>query len=234
MAESLFDALPPSWRAVLDDTIQHPQCQQLAAFLATEYAADHPIYPALTDVFRAFQVTPFEQVRVVLLGQDPYHGANQAHGLSFSVPNGVPTPPSLRNIVRELASDLALSPVQSTDLTPWARQGVLLLNATLTVRAGQAGSHQRQGWEYFTDQVIAQVNALREDVVFILWGNYALQKASLIDEQRHCVIRAVHPSPLSAHRGFFGHRPFSNTNHFLQQRGHAPIDWTLDQQQSLL
>lgn len=234
MTVSLFDALPPSWRAVLDDTIQHPPCQRLAAFLATEYAADTPIYPAFSDVFRAFQVTPFEQVRVVLLGQDPYHGALQAHGLSFSVPNGVPAPPSLRNIVRELASDLTLSPVLSSDLTPWAAQGVLLLNATLTVRAGQAGSHQRQGWEYFTDQVIAQVNALRDDVVFILWGNYAQQKIDLIDQQRHCVIRAVHPSPLSAYRGFFGHRPFSSANQFLQARGYAPIDWALDQQRSLL
>lgn len=201
--------------------------QALRAFLLAEKRAGKTIYPRSEHWFAALDTTPFEAVKVVILGQDPYHGPNQAHGLCFSVPPGVQPPPSLINIYKELDADLGLGAPAHGCLNHWAEQGVLLLNATLTVVAGQAGSHQRQGWESFTDKVIEVLNEQRQHLVFILWGSYAQKKGSIIDESRHCVIRSPHPSPLSAHRGFFGSKPFSRTNAYLQSQGIEPIHWRL-------
>jgi len=185
------------------------------------------VYPSHPDVFAALHLTPYADTRVLILGQDPYHGPGQAQGLCFSVPDGISIPPSLANIHRELADDLGVAVPRHGNLEPWARQGVLLLNATLTVRAGQAGSHQGKGWETFTDEVIAAVNAKPEHVVFVLWGSYARKKRSLIDATRHTIIESPHPSPLSAHNGFFGSHPFSRANAALVAHGQQPIDWTL-------
>ena len=228
--------LHPSWLAVIGDELEKPYMQALRDFLKQEKAAGKVIYPPSPLIFNAFNHTPFDKVRVVIIGQDPYHGQDnngqaQAHGLSFSVPKGVATPPSLVNIFKEIESDLNIKMStrnnKSGDLTPWAEQGVLLLNATLTVEQSNAGSHQGKGWEAFTDAAITALNAQREDLVFVLWGSYAQKKGAFIDESKHLVLKSVHPSPLSAHRGFFGNHQFSSINQYLSQQGQTPIDWQL-------
>lgn len=216
-----------SWKEILSESFQAPYMNQLREFLLAEREKKQVIYPKASEFFAAFNETPFEDVKVVIIGQDPYHGPGQAHGLCFSVKPDVALPPSLRNIYKELQSDLGIEPPKTGYLMPWAQQGVLLLNATLSVRAGQAGSHQNKGWEEFTDSVIDQINHQRENVAFILWGSYAQKKGANIDTDRHYVIKAPHPSPLSAHRGFFGSRPFSKVNAYLKSKGIAEIDWTL-------
>ena len=198
---------------------------QLRAFLLAEKQQGKVVYPPGQLIFNAFEHTPFDQVKVVILGQDPYHGPGQAHGLCFSVPEGVKPPPSLVNIFKEIERDLAKPVSKNGNLEHWADQGVLLLNATLTVQAGLAGSHQGKGWEQFTDAVIDQLNRQRDGLVFMLWGSYAQKKGALIDRQRHLVLTAPHPSPLSAHRGFIGCGHFSRANNWLSERGQAPIDW---------
>ena len=227
MPQEKAGQLHPSWQAVIGDELEKPYMQALREFLKQEKVTGKIIYPPSPLVFNAFNHTPFEQVRVVVIGQDPYHGDGQAHGLSFSVPNGVAPPPSLQNIFKEIASDLNISMSLNGDLTPWANQGVLLLNATLTVEQAKAGSHQNKGWEQFTDAAIAALNAYRKGLVFVLWGSYAQKKGDVIDGQKHLVLKSVHPSPLSAHRGFFGHHQFSTINQYLIKQGQAPIDWQL-------
>ena len=224
--------LHPSWLAVIGDELEKLYMQALRAFLKEEKAAGKIIYPPSPLIFNAFNHTPFDKVRVVIIGQDPYHGQDnngqpQAHGLSFSVPKGIAPPPSLQNIFKEIASDLNINMGRNGDLTPWADQGVLLLNATLTVEQAKAGAHQGKGWEAFTDAAIAALNAQREGLVFVLWGSYAQKKGAFIDVHKHLVLKSVHPSPLSAHRGFFGNRQFSSINQYLSQQGEAPIDWQL-------
>ncbi|HBS41190.1 MAG TPA: uracil-DNA glycosylase [Oceanospirillales bacterium] len=219
--------LHPSWQAVIGAEFDKPYMQELKAFLKQEKSAGKPVYPPGPLIFNAFNHTPFDQVRVVIIGQDPYHGPGQAMGLSFSVPQGVRLPPSLQNIYKEIQSDLGISMSGTGDLTPWADQGVLLLNATLTVEESRAGSHQNRGWEQFTDAAIAALNEQRSGLVFVLWGSYAQKKGAAIDSRRHLVLRSVHPSPLSAHRGFFGNRQFSTINQYLQQQGQAPVNWQL-------
>ncbi len=219
--------LPESWMTVLSDDLSSPQMQALRAFLAAEKAAGKQIFPTEADWFRALELTPLDKVRIVILGQDPYHGEGQAHGLCFSVQPGVRPPPSLVNIYKELESDLALPRPRHGFLESWAKQGVLLLNSVLTVEMGQAASHQRKGWEGFTDAIIRTVNAKAEPVVFLLWGAYAQKKAAFVDGTRHLVLKAAHPSPLSAHNGFLGCRHFSKANAFLSAKGQAPIDWSL-------
>ena len=219
--------LPDSWNAYLGEEFGAPYMQALRAFLAEEKAAHKVIYPHSSHWFRAFELTPLEQVKVVILGQDPYHGPNQAHGLCFSVRPGVPTPPSLQNIYKELATDVGTSPVNHGFLESWASQGVMLLNSVLTVEQGNAGSHRNRGWETFTDRAIQVINEHCNGVVFLLWGSYAQKKASFVDRGKHLVLHAPHPSPLSAHRGFFGTRHFSQANAFLQARGATPVDWQL-------
>lgn len=218
-------ALDASWQAVIGSEFDQPYMQNLKAFLKQEKAAGKCIYPPSHLIFNAFNHTTFDQVRVVIIGQDPYHGDGQAHGLSFSVPEGVPLPPSLRNIYKEIESDLGLPMSNQGDLTPWADQGVLLLNATLTVEQAKAGSHQKRGWEAFTDAAIAALNEQRAGLVFVLWGSYAQKKGAKIDASKHLVLRSPHPSPLSAHRGFFGNRQFSTINDYLVQQGQTPINW---------
>jgi uracil-DNA glycosylase len=218
--------LPPDWLTQVGEQFDAPYMRDLKAFLVAE-RVERTIFPPMRDLFSAFWLTPFTQTRVVILGQDPYHGPHQAHGLSFSVRRGVPIPPSLQNIFRELERTLALPSPEHGDLTHWATQGVLLLNAVLTVRAHEANSHRGRGWERFTDSVITALNTHREGLVFILWGTPAAQKASRVDPTRHLVLRAPHPSPLSAHRGFFGCDHFRRTNDWLQARGEPPIDWRL-------
>ncbi len=214
------------WRAKLKAEFQQDYFVKLTAFVKKEYS-DTSVYPSPAHIFNAFALTPFNTVRVVILGQDPYHGAGQAHGLSFSVSEGVRNPPSLQNIYKEIESDAGTKPdVQNGDLTRWARQGVLLLNSTLTVRAGTPGSHQGRGWEQFTDSVIKVLSDEREHLVFILWGNYAKQKGAHIDRNKHLVIESAHPSPFSAHSGFLGSKPFSKTNEYLLKNGMPPIDWS--------
>ena len=213
-----------SWRRRLAAEFEKPYFAELVAFVRQEYAAG-PCYPPGSKIFNAFNTTPFENVKVVILGQDPYHEPGQAMGLSFSVPEGVMLPPSLRNIYAEIRNELGTEPPASGDLTRWARQGVLLLNATLTVRQGQAASHQRRGWEIFTDAAIRTLAAEREHLVFMLWGAYAGAKAHFIDAQRHLVLRSAHPSPLSATRGFFGNHHFQLCNDYLKQWGQEPIAW---------
>ena len=223
--------LHPSWQAIIGDELDKPYMQALREFLKQEKSSGKIIYPPSPLIFNAFNHTPFEQVRVVIIGQDPYHGQDrgqpQAHGLSFSVPQGVALPPSLMNIYKEIASDLNINMSRSGDLTPWANQGVLLLNATLTVEQAQAGSHQGRGWETFTDAAIAALNAHREGLVFVLWGSYAQKKGAFIDEKKHLVLKSVHPSPLSAHRGFFGNHQFSTINRYLTEHDQMPINWQL-------
>jgi uracil-DNA glycosylase len=214
------------WNPILRGEFDKPYWRDLQQFVTAERQR-HTVYPSQPDVFAALHLTPYADTRVLILGQDPYHGRDQAHGLCFSVPAGMAIPPSLANIHRELADDLGVPVPGHGNLEPWARQGVLLLNATLTVRAGQAGSHQGKGWETFTDEVIAAVNAKPEHVVFVLWGSYARKKRSLIDATRHTIIESPHPSPLSAHNGFLGSRPFSRANAALVAHGQRPIDWTL-------
>lgn len=217
--------LEASWLQRLEDQFSLPYMRELKSFLLQEKAVGKVIYPPSTQWFNALDSTPFEQVKVVILGQDPYHGPNQAHGLCFSVARGVDIPPSLRNIYKELAADLGIPPAAHGNLQAWADQGVLLLNATLSVRAGAAGSHQNRGWEQFTDRIVELLNRDRQNLVFILWGSYAQKKGSTIDANRHLIIKSPHPSPLSAHRGFFGSKPFSQTNAYLQQQGLTPINW---------
>ena len=223
--------LPESWREPLEPVLASAEARRLGGFLRAEEDAGKAIYPPQGSRLRALELTPLDRVKVVILGQDPYHGPGQAMGLSFSVPDGVKHPPSLRNIFKELADDCGIAPPESGDLTPWARQGVLLLNNSLTVEAGQAGSHAGRGWDAITDACVAAVAARAEPSVFILWGSHAQGKASRIAElnapTRHCVIRSPHPSPLSAHRGFFGSKPFSRANAFLEEAGRGAVDWRL-------
>lgn len=219
--------LHESWLAPLKEEFASPYMDMLRSFLSAEKSSGKRIFPKGSEYFRALDLTPLDKVRVVILGQDPYHGPGQAHGLCFSVLPGVRTPPSLVNIYKELRSDLGIVPPRHGFLEHWARQGVLLLNSVLTVEMGQAASHQGKGWERFTDAVIAQVNARAEPVVFMLWGSYAQRKAGFVDTGRHLVLKAPHPSPLSAHNGFFGCRHFSKANAFLESRGGMPIDWAL-------
>ncbi|MBU6315022.1 MAG: uracil-DNA glycosylase [Acidobacteria bacterium] len=214
------------WNPVLRGEFAKPYWRTLQQFVADERAR-HTVYPPADDVFAALHLTPYEDTRVVILGQDPYHGPRQAHGLCFSVRPGVDVPPSLANVFKELQADLGIAPPGHGHLAAWARQGVLLLNTTLTVRAGQAASHQGKGWELFTDEVLRAVDAKPHRVVFLLWGAAARRKKSFIDLDRHVVLESAHPSPLSAHNGFFGSRPFSRTNAALEQVGLTPIDWHL-------
>lgn len=227
MSQEKSGQLHASWQTAIGQEFDKPYMQALRTFLAQEKAAGKTIYPPSPLIFNAFNHTPFNHVRVVIIGQDPYHGPDQAHGLSFSVPDGVKPPPSLVNIFKEIASDLGITMSGSGDLSPWAEQGVLLLNATLTVEQANAGSHQKRGWEEFTDAAIAALNAQRENLVFVLWGSYAQKKGAAIDATKHLVLKSVHPSPLSAHRGFFGNHQFSQINQYLAQHGQQPINWQL-------
>lgn len=221
--------LHESWLSVLKPEFDAPYMAALKSFLVQERDAGKRIFPKGNEWFHALDATPRDQVRVVILGQDPYHGEGQAHGLCFSVKPGVPPPPSLVNIYKEMKADLGFDPPRHGNLEHWTQQGVLLLNAVLTVEANRAASHQGKGWERFTDAVIREVNALPRPVVFILWGNYAQKKAAFVDSARHLVLKSAHPSPLSAHNGFFGSRPFSKTNAFLRQHGEKEIDWKLQE-----
>lgn len=219
--------LHESWLGPLQAEFDQPYMADLRAFLVAEREAGKRIFPKGTEWFHAMDVTPLSEVRVVILGQDPYHGEGQAHGLCFSVKPGVAPPPSLVNIYKELKADLGITPPRHGYLEHWAQQGVLLLNAVLTVEAGRAASHQGKGWERFTDAVIKLVNERSDPVVFMLWGSYAQKKAAFVDSSRHLVLKAPHPSPLSAHNGFFGCRHFSKANAFLESKGMKPIDWSL-------
>jgi uracil-DNA glycosylase len=219
--------LEPSWQSRVGDYLQREDMQQLAAFLRERRQAGARIFPPAPRIFGALDATPFDDVKVVVLGQDPYHGAGQAHGLCFSVQPGVAVPPSLDNIFKELQRDVGIARPDHGCLLPWARQGVLLLNSVLTVEEGRAGAHAGKGWEGFTDHVVDALNREREGLVFLLWGSYAQAKGKVIDGNRHRVLRAPHPSPLSAHRGFIGCGHFSATNAYLGRRGQAPIDWSL-------
>jgi len=219
--------LHPSWLEPLRGEFEQPYMDELKRFLMAERERGKQIFPRGSEWFRALDLTPLEQVRVVILGQDPYHGPGQAHGLCFSVKDGVRPPPSLVNIYKELETDLAITPRRHGFLEHWAKQGVLLLNSVLTVEMGRAASHRERGWERFTDKIIREVNAKPEPVVFMLWGSYAQKKAAFVDISKHLVLKAAHPSPLSAHSGFFGCRHFSKANAFLEARGLAPIDWAL-------
>lgn len=225
--DRLNPRIEESWKEVLIDEFQSDYFADLKKFLLEE-KAKYRIYPPGNRIFSAFDHTPFSDVRVVIIGQDPYHGKGQAHGLCFSVPEGIPKPPSLVNIFKELRDDLGYEIPESGNLEKWARQGVLLLNATLTVRANSAGSHQNRGWEQFTDAVISRLSQDRSGLVFLLWGNYAMAKQSLIDPVRHHILTAAHPSPFSAQRGFFGCRHFSKTNEILKGQGKAEIDWRIE------
>lgn len=217
--------IEPSWKKALEKEFDGEYFKQLAEFVRSEYLSK-TVYPPPKFIFHAFELTPFDQVKVVILGQDPYHGPKQANGLAFAVNKGVPLPPSLINIYKEIENDLGHKPLSTSgDLESWAKQGVLLLNATLTVRAHLAGSHQNRGWEKFTDAVIKTLSDQKENLVFILWGRYAQNKGSIIDKGKHIVIQSAHPSPLSAHAGFFGSKPFSKTNGYLEQYRKKPIDW---------
>lgn len=213
-----------SWKRVLCDEWDKDYFKNLTQFVRNEYTQT-TVYPPGKEIFAAFDVTPFDEVKVVIIGQDPYHEPNQAHGMCFSVRDGVALPPSLLNIFKEIHNDLGKPIPQSGDLTRWARQGVLLLNATLTVRAHIAGSHQNRGWETFTDMAIAKLSQQRTNLVFLLWGAYAIKKKELIDSSKHLILTSPHPSPLSAHRGFFGNKHFSRTNDYLTAHGKTPIDW---------
>jgi uracil-DNA glycosylase len=213
-----------SWERRLHGEFEKDYFARLTQFVRSEYATT-TVYPPGKLIFNAFDLCPFDKVKVVIIGQDPYHGPGQAHGLCFSVNEGIPFPPSLRNIFKEIQDDLGTPVPASGDLTRWAEQGVLLLNATLTVRAGQAGSHQRQGWEEFTDAAIRALATEREHLVFILWGAYAQKKGAFIDRSRHLVLASAHPSPLSAYNGFFGNKHFSRTNAYLVEHGETPIQW---------
>ena len=221
--------MDPSWLEAVGDELETPALQSLRAFLAAEVAAGRGFFPPGRLVFNALRLTPLQAVRVVILGQDPYHGRGQAMGLSFSVPAGVPPPPSLRNIFVELGTDIGLPTPATGDLTPWAERGVLLLNSVLTVAPGSPASHAGKGWEAFTDRVIAELSARREGIVFLLWGRYAQQKGAIVDTARHHVLAAAHPSPYSASNGFFGCRHFSRANALLAAAGRPEVDWRLDE-----
>ena len=218
--------IPAAWQPVLASETEQPYFQKLEAFLADERAT-HTVFPPENDVFAALELTSYAQANVLILGQDPYHGAGQAHGLAFSVQADLALPPSLANLFKELKSDLGITPPTSGYLMPWAKQGVLLLNTVLTVRAHEANSHKGRGWERFTDAIIRALNAKREPVIFVLWGNNAQKKLALIDATRHTVIQSAHPSPLSARNGFFGSRPFSRINAALHESGKPEVDWRL-------
>lgn len=223
--------LEPEWKRQLWDEFAQPYMQSLKQFLKEEYSKGKTIYPRGSEYFNAFNSTPFSRVKVVILGQDPYHGPGQAHGLCFSVRPGVAPPPSLINIFKELKRDLNIDPPLHGHLQSWAEQGVLLLNATLTVEKGKAGSHQNKGWERFTDKAIHCLNENREHIVFVLWGSYAQKKAAFVDTKKHLVLKAPHPSPLSAHRGFLGCGHFSKINAYLKKTGQKPINWALPSQE---
>lgn len=217
--------LEKSWLNVLQEEFEKDYMKQLKNFLLSEKQSGQTIFPPSDQIFAALDYTPFENVKVVVIGQDPYHGASQAHGMSFSVNKGIDIPPSLRNIYKELVSDVGIAMPSHGYLKHWADQGVLLLNATLTVRANEAGSHQKKGWEIFTDEIIRQLSNRRKDLVFLLWGNFAKSKKTLING--HKILEAAHPSPLSAHNGFFNCKHFSQTNAFLVEKGMSPIDWQI-------
>lgn len=219
--------LPPSWTPFLSDCFTQPYMLKLGQFLSSEYQQQKPILPEFNDVFSAFKLTSFEQVKVVILGQDPYHGIGQAHGLAFSVLPNVALPPSLKNIYKELMQDLGVQAPKNGCLSAWAEQGVLLLNSVLTVESGKAASHQKKGWEQFTDEVISQLNNHHQGLVFILWGAYAQKKGAMIDAQKHLVLKSAHPSPLSVRHGFFGSRPFSQANAYLRKQGKSEITWAV-------
>lgn len=215
-----------SWKKVLKAEFGKSYFEKIVTFLKTEKELKHTIYPAGSLIFNAFAKTPFDKIKVVLLGQDPYHGPGQAMGLCFSVPDGIPLPPSLVNIYKELQTDIGMPIPQTGNLTKWAEQGIFMLNATLTVRAGEANSHAKIGWQTFTDAVIQKISDEREGIIFLLWGRFAQEKQNLIDMTKHHVLKAAHPSPLSAHNGFFGCRHFSQTNLLLTKQGKDPIDWS--------
>jgi uracil-DNA glycosylase len=223
---SIHPIIHESWKEALDAEFAHPYMQELKDFLAEE-KEKYTIFPHADTLFNAFNFTPFDSVKAVILGQDPYHGAGQAHGLSFSVQHGTALPPSLQNIFKELVSDIGCPYPKSGDLSHWAQEGVLLLNTLLTVRSGEPFSHKEKGWEQFTDQVIRVLSQRREHIVFILWGASAGKKAALIDATKHLILKAPHPSPLSSYRGFFGSKPFSQTNRYLASNTITPIDWCL-------
>ncbi len=219
--------IEPSWKERLKDEFSKPYFQQITLHIKTEKSQGKTIYPPGSVIFNAFNTTPFGKVKVVILGQDPYHGPGQAHGLCFSVQNGVPPPPSLINVFKELHSDVGVPIPDHGNLTHWAEQGVFLLNASLTVRAAEPMSHSKIGWAEFTDAVIKKISAEKKHVVFLLWGKFAQEKRALINEGKHCILRSVHPSPLSASAGFFGCKHFSKTNEYLISKGIDPIDWKL-------
>lgn len=219
--------LNSQWAAVLGDEFQQEYMTRLKNFLQGELKSNKIIYPRGSEYFAALNLTPFEKVRVVVVGQDPYHGPGQAHGLCFSVKPGVRQPPSLKNILKELNADLGIEIPEHGDLTPWARQGVLLLNSVLTVEEGKAAAHQGRGWEIFTDRIISNLNEKRENIVYLLWGAYAQKKAHFVDRSKNLVLEAPHPSPLSAHRGFFGTKPFSKINNYFKSKNLPEIDWRL-------
>ena len=216
-----------TWKKILKDEFAKPYFEQIALHIKTEKSQGKIIYPPGSLIFNAFNTTPFDKVKVVILGQDPYHGPGQAHGLCFSVQNGVPPPPSLVNIFKELQENTGVPVPEHGNLTHWAGQGVFLLNASLTVRAGEPMSHSKIGWAQFTDEVIKKISSVKEHVVFILWGKFAQEKKVLIDETKHCILKSAHPSPLSAHAGFFGCKHFSKANEYLMSKGIDPIDWKL-------
>jgi uracil-DNA glycosylase len=216
-----------TWKYKLADEFASDYMANLSQFLRDEKAAGKRIYPKSSDIFTAFNLTPFDTVKVVILGQDPYHGPNQAHGLSFSVRHGISLPPSLQNIYKEMSNDLGTSPPDHGNLETWAKQGVLMLNSILTVEHGRAGAHVGKGWERFTDAAIAQLNSARDNLVFVLWGRKAQQKGSRVDPNRHRIIMSAHPSPLSAYNGFFGSKPFSKANDYLANHNISPINWSL-------
>lgn len=220
----MYVRIEPSWQKIMSREFAAPYFERLAEFIRQAYGSG-TVYPSAGRIFAAFDACPFDKVKVVILGQDPYHEPGQANGLCFSVNEGTPLPPSLQNIYKEISSDTGLTPYASGNLRRWSDQGVLLLNSTLTVSAGQAGSHQGRGWEEFTDAVIRHLSDEREGIVFMLWGNYARRKGASIDRSKHLVLESAHPSPLSAHRGFFGNHHFSRANDYLRAHGQEPIDW---------
>lgn len=227
MTEKNAIQLPKDWLAVVGEEFDRPYMVELREYLQQENFSKHVVYPKDADIFNALNTTPFKNIRVVIIGQDPYHGPNQAHGLAFSVRKGVPLPPSLLNIYKEIKQEFGTEIPRHGDLTHWARQGVLLINATLTVRQASAGSHQGKGWEKFTDTVICEINDRLTNVVFMLWGAYAKKKGEFINRKKHLVLTAPHPSPLSAHRGFMGCGHFLKANEYLSKHGYSPIDWEI-------
>lgn len=228
MSELSTIDLEPQWKSVLQDEFSKDYMRNLKSFLQSEMKAKKQIFPRGSEYFAALNLTAFDKVKVVIVGQDPYHGPGQAHGLCFSVKQGVKAPPSLQNIFKELHADLNLPIPTHGNLSSWAKQGVLLLNSVLTVENGKAAAHQGKGWEAFTDRIISSLNENRENIVYLLWGAYAQKKAHFVDRQKNLVLEGPHPSPLSAHRGFFGTRPFSQINNYLKSKGKAEIDWRLD------